>query len=373
MKQPPMKLRNWIPRNEVIEWELSRNPNAISYLEKNPHLISWSDLSANPNAIELLKKKLAIAEDPMDKKMDHINWVNLSMNPGAIPLLENNRDKIYLPYLLYNPNAGHLIESYMEKIIRYQPYIHTLLEHPTNIRILENYLITLDNLTPCDSHIPPNIPDASASSNASASFNMKKIHKNWKKVNIRNFYRRLSKNATRMDLLEKLLDKIDWTGLSQNPNAVPLLEKHLDKIDWDYLSMNPNAIPILEKNLDRVNWDYLSRNPNAVSILEKNLDKINWDCLSENPNAIHLIEQNPHKEGIDWRWLSTQPYTMDLLKKNIGKIDWHYLSENPAIFTYDYDAMCKANLDFKEELIQRAWHPSRVAGWLEAGMDLDDL
>ena len=328
MNQSPMKLRNWIPRNEVIEWELSRNPNAISYLEKNPHLISWSDLSANPNAIELLKKKLAIAEDPMDKKMDHINWVNLSMNPGAIPLLENNRDKIYLPYLLYNPNAGHLIESYMEKIIRYQPYIHTLLEHPTNIRILENYLITLDD--------------------------MKKIHKKWKKKSIEMFYRKLSRNVTRMDLLEKILDQIDWSGLSQNPNAVPTLEKNLDKIDWLYLSMNPNAIPILEKNLDRVNWDYLSRNPNAVSILEKNLDKINWDCLSENPNAIHLIEQNPHKEGIDWRWLSTQPYTMDLLKKNIGKIDWHYLSENPAIFTYDYDAMCKANLDFKEELDRKS-------------------
>ena len=68
MNQSPMKLRNWIPRNEVIEWELSRNPNAISYLKKNPHLISWSDLSANPNAIELLKKSWLSRKIPWIKK-----------------------------------------------------------------------------------------------------------------------------------------------------------------------------------------------------------------------------------------------------------------------------------------------------------------
>jgi hypothetical protein len=39
-----------------------------------------------------------------------------------------------------------------------------------------------------------------------------------------------------------------------------------------YLSANPNAIPILEKNLDKVNWSSLSRNPNAIPIL-KNLLK----------------------------------------------------------------------------------------------------
>jgi len=49
------------------------------------------------------------------------------------------------------------------------------------------------------------------------------------------------------------------------------------------------------------------------------------------------------------------------------------LYKNPAIFVYDYDAMREANRDLKEELIQRAWHPDRVAGWLEAGMDLEDL
>jgi hypothetical protein len=42
---------------------------------------------------------------------------------------------------------------------------------------------------------------------------------------------------------------------------VPLLEKNLDKVDWSELSKNQNAIHILEKNLDKVNWSYLSENP----------------------------------------------------------------------------------------------------------------
>jgi hypothetical protein len=83
--------------------------------------------------------------------------------------------------------------------------------------------------------------------------------------------------------------------------------------------------------------------------LEKNLEKINWVWLSKNPNAIPILERNP------------------------DKIDWYYLSINPNITTYDYEAMKENHRDLKEELIQCAWHPSRIAAWLEAGIDLDDL
>ena len=48
-----------------------------------------------------------------------------------------------------------------------------------------------------------------------------------------------------------------------------------------YLSSNLNAIHILEKNLDKVNWSNLSFNQNTIHILEKNLDKVNWKILSK--------------------------------------------------------------------------------------------
>ena len=63
--------------NNNTNWEwLSRNPNAISILEKNIDKIDWYWLSVNPNAIHLL-----------EANMDKIDWYNLSMNPNAIHLL----------------------------------------------------------------------------------------------------------------------------------------------------------------------------------------------------------------------------------------------------------------------------------------------
>ena len=86
-----------------------------------------------------------------------------------------------------------------------------------------------------------------------------------------------------------------WDGLSSNPKAIYLLEKNLDKIDWSLLSRNPNGISLLQQNLHRVNWKDLSSNPNAIDLLEQNPDKIDWDMLSKNKNAISLLEQNPDK------------------------------------------------------------------------------
>ena len=58
--------------------------------------------------------------------------------------------------------------------------------------------------------------------------------------------------------------------------------KYTDLVDWvdfkqiTYKKLSTNAIHILEKNLDKVNWSKLSCNPNAIYILEKNLDKVDW-------------------------------------------------------------------------------------------------
>ena len=39
----------------------------------------------------------------------------------------------------------------------------------------------------------------------------------------------------------------------------------------------------------------------------------------------------------------------------------------------DYVAMKESYKDLKEELIQRALTPDRIAAWLDSGMDIDDL
>jgi len=51
---PPMKLLDWIDKN-ILDWSmLSRNPNSIELLKKNPYKINWVHLSGNYNAVELL-------------------------------------------------------------------------------------------------------------------------------------------------------------------------------------------------------------------------------------------------------------------------------------------------------------------------------
>jgi len=101
--------------------------------------------------------------------------------------------------------------------------------------------------------------------------------------------------------------------------------------------------------LDKLGWWYVSSNPNAISLLEQNPKKIDWYWLSGNPNAIHLLEQNPN---------------------NIG---WTTLSANPSIFEIDYQAMKEQCSLYKEELLRKALHPSRIERYLEMGAEQEDL
>ena len=79
------------------------------------------------------------------------------------------------------------------------------------------------------------------------------------------------------------------------------------------------------------------------------MDKINWMYLSRNLNAIPLLE------------------------KNLDKINLIYLSINPNIFEFDYGFL-KGRMDIiREELMMKAWHPSRVMKWLEVGLDMEDF
>ena len=142
---------------------------------------------------------------------------------------------------------------------------------------------------------------------------------------------------TSISSLYKLRDWIDINNLSK------------DKISWYFLSQNPNVISLLEQNFDKINWNGLSRNPNAIHLLEKNMDKINWMYLSRNLNAIPLLENN------------------------VDNICWNWFSKNPNIFELDYGFL-KGRMDIiREELMMKAWHPSRVMKWLEAGLDMEDF
>jgi hypothetical protein len=224
---------------------------------------------------------------------------------------------------------------------------------------------------------------------------------------------RLCHNEYVIDYITENPDQIDnlhWTQLSTNPHAIKFLEKNPGKIQWGWLSTNPAAIHLLEKNRGKINWHMLSKNPAAIHLLEENLDKINWELLACNPApaAKELLEKKPEdppklesdsSDSSDWgeplggRWetpeyeeptitigsktISFSDYLKEenvkFLKENPDKIFWRFISNNPAIFIYDYSAMRWANQTLSEELASVVFHPKRVARFLEAGGNIDDL
>ena len=67
----------------------------------------WYWLSGNPNANHLLEKNL-----------EKVVWSCLSTNPNAIPILEKNLDKVDWWSLSRNENAIHLLENNLDKVSR---------------------------------------------------------------------------------------------------------------------------------------------------------------------------------------------------------------------------------------------------------------
>ena len=66
---PIYKLRDWIDINK-LDWEyLSRNPNAIKFLECNTDKIDWDYLSENHNIFEINKDYLKNRIDPIKKEL----------------------------------------------------------------------------------------------------------------------------------------------------------------------------------------------------------------------------------------------------------------------------------------------------------------
>ena len=234
---------------------MNPNPDVIPLIEKileqAPEKIDWAYLARNPNAMPIIKKNLdkifdnqytfqnflrdnthpeaiRIIEQNLDK-IDDVSWHCLSHNSSAIPILEKNLDK-YISWhtLIQYPNALHLIEKNLDKInpLYLLTYPHTI--HLVD-RIEESRFRSLTELSwgfVCDRLTERNRPI------------QKKIMSYFEEYIDNLDFRRLSKVASAIRILERNLDKVDWYMMCQNPEAIHILEKNQDKIDWNSLSFN---------------------------------------------------------------------------------------------------------------------------------------
>jgi hypothetical protein len=337
------ELKEWIKTRitptSVNVCNLSRNINAIHFLEKYPEYIDWEQLSGNPNAIHLLEKYI---ED--DGDTEALCWRRLSNNPNAISLLEKHQNRIKFGYLTTNPS---IFEKKMDikLLTKWLERDETEIEMNSKIFFYElKDWISVDDL--CRFYLCDNI---NAFDYCNKIYNQYDRYGFWDHLVLNSL-----SDINALHLLKQNPHKIYWSSLSEidNIDALYLLEKNQDKINWERLSGNKhiNAIRLLEKNQDKIDWERLSGNINAIHLLEKNQDKINWEHLSGNKNAIHLLEENEDK--IHWSRLSGNINAIHLLEKN-QKIDWYELFQNPGIFE-------------KKQI-----HPS--TGWLEIEDEMHDF
>lgn len=85
----------------------NRNPCAIPYLKRYPKLIHWMWLSINPSkeAMEMIEEHLV--EHPNEP----LDWATLSKNPHAISIIEKHLVQVDWDLLSMNPNALRFIEA----------------------------------------------------------------------------------------------------------------------------------------------------------------------------------------------------------------------------------------------------------------------
>jgi hypothetical protein len=292
----------------------------------NPENLKWPFLCENPNAISIL-----------ENNPDKISWYLFTENPHCLPLIEQNQDKLdelCWSDLFKNPNAIVFIERNIEKLEKMASFWDMLSQNPNAMHILKNH------------------PD---------------------KISFRGLS--CNNNPEAIRILEENYGKIHWPLLCRNPSAIALIERRLGEpyipeINWlDFRSPRPH------KN---INWSMLSENPNAMHILKQNPDKIvlHGLCANTNPEAVEMcaeiLAHSPSQ--IEWGSLSGNPSAIDLLEENQEKINYPNLSKNPAIFVYDYEEMKRNHMDFKQELMEKAWAPERIFRFMEKyNVEPDDL
>jgi len=305
------ELYDWIPKDKLDTYFLSKNYNAVDYLKKNKYLINYKSLSANtnPDAIELLREK--IKEDP-----NSIDWDELSKNEAAMELLKEQLSKEQLPKEI--------------KRINWEGF--------------------------CCNPNPETMGEI-----------IKKVTTDYNNRHLYIHWTSLSSNTSNeaIAFLKENYGNIDWNVFSSNtnPEAIKMLIErdvmHREDLDWYSICGNKSAMALiksLEKNRRHwdIKWATLARNTHkaAIEMIRLQLlvdpDKILWRELSRNPSAINILLDNPDK--IEWVTFSgntaiTNPRAIELLKEKIkievkrGKvvpgennISWPSLSSNPSIF-----------------------------------------
>jgi hypothetical protein len=306
-------------------------------------------------------------------------------------IIENKSDFIDLDRLICNtnPHIGPILDMKINDFKKYDWVIMSKSNNPAILKFIEKH----------PDKISWNMLSENACDDAIDILENNKENINWR------FFSSNS-NPRAIEIIKNNKDKINWINLRWNhhPEAIKLVEENKDKYsDFEYntfISLNPYAIHLISlDNLDKLSTIYLSKNKNAMDILMKYPELINIESLLCNSNAIPYLEIHMEQIGEKYKnhivtlliWLSNNVNGCSLIQKMLDKdlikktdfinfllafnpnrtlsIFISTLLKYPAfkhLFDLDYKAMSKIRSKIiYEELISKAFHPSRVEKWLD--------
>ena len=165
---------------------------------------------------------------------------------------------------------------------------------------------------------------------------------------------------------------ITLTIVKKNPKLFPANKLH-------YLSWNPNITWNDVVNNPDIRWNYLPLSQNqhiTWDIIEANPTKP-WDYIfiAHNPNITwDIIEANPTKPWYYLIYSSNPNITWDIVSQH-PEYDWaitallkNKMGKRESSIKNMKRAKIRSNT-IRQNLIAAAWHPTRVQGWINAGVD----
>lgn len=161
-----------------------------------------------------------------------------------------------------------------------------------------------------------------------------------------------------IDLIEKLKDKIDWSGITRIKSIEfddSFLKTYKGYISIDSIPYMNNIQwndSIISEYGDKFDWSssyILKKGITSIDNLRKYKNQVNWSNLSEHINLVkdeNVISE--FDEFWDWKKLSRNrhlPISLTFILKNLNKLDFDELSSNPNCLDliYEYPTSKKWN------------------------------
>lgn len=173
-------------------------------------------------------------------------------------------------------------------------------------------------------------------------------------------------------VLENLDKNWDWVSLSGNENAITIqdIENNIN-LAWDWLTVVDRSdltIDFVDKHVDRECpplWERITRN---ISITKEDIIKYShfpwdWERIHYINLKLEFVIKYLHKIEINYTLFRQIGFEKIYGEVNDAIIERHHVSR---IRSEIYRPIIRTRI-IKQELIEKAFHPSRVEKWLEIG------